>query len=491
MSSDHHSCSKCGKECKDKRGLSVHESKCGRTKKPICPHCNTEFLYLGSLHNHLSTCKVLKQQQIDNEQKEKEDLIKKEYENQITVLNEQLRSLECSYKKELDLKHNELDKTIKDNEVTLSNTISSWKKELQHQLNIRSEDLDNLVKSVKERDDAIIELKTENKDLLKIKEEYLNNLKINQNRYADLCYKMSDTSSVYNTNTTNNTLNQTVFQLQNLDANVFQGKIEPPDIMVNNVNDLVKHLFSFGFSNYYRITDVSRGNAIWYKPGSVEVRDHNCTELVNYTVDHLRDDMNKQKSFWQTEYDRISVSTDPDTVKMNELQESINFCDDICNKEDKVLTRMRKLYVKNGKPKSDTSIDEVRDITYTAICNSIYDSLFPRITDWIEKTPYELGVFLSTRISNFYHTEGGSREQQYIIIKNDRDHNRLIYSNKLQSLIIEPMREIFDDSNHDDVIIHLLTTKTQLNNESITKWLEYIKSPTNEMTKEIMRGLIR
>ena len=72
MSSDHHSCSKCGKECKDKRGLSVHESKCGRTKKPICPHCNTEFLYLGSLHNHLSSCKVLKQQQIDNEQKEKE-----------------------------------------------------------------------------------------------------------------------------------------------------------------------------------------------------------------------------------------------------------------------------------------------------------------------------------------------------------------------------------------------------------------------------------
>ena len=87
--------------------------------------------------------------------------------------------------------------------------------------------------------------------------------------------------------------------------------------------------------------------------------------------------MNKQKSFWQTEYDRISVSTDPDIVKMNELQESINFCDDICNKDDKVLTRIRKLYVKNGKPKSDTSIDEVRDITYTAICNSIYDSLFP------------------------------------------------------------------------------------------------------------------
>ena len=114
----------------------------------------------------------------------------------------------------------------------------------------------------------LVELKSENKDLLKIKEEYLNNLKINQNRYADLCYKISDTSSVYTTNTTNNTLNQTVFQLQTLDANVFQGKIEPPDIMVNNVNDLVKHLFSFGFSNYYRISDVSRGNAIWYKPGA-------------------------------------------------------------------------------------------------------------------------------------------------------------------------------------------------------------------------------
>ena len=82
--------------------------------------------------------------------KKKRDLIKKEYESQITLLNEQLRTLECSYKKELDLKHKEVDKIIKDNEVTLSNTISSWKKELQHQLNIRSEDLDHLVKSVKE-----------------------------------------------------------------------------------------------------------------------------------------------------------------------------------------------------------------------------------------------------------------------------------------------------------------------------------------------------
>jgi hypothetical protein len=70
-----YSCSKCKKYCKDRRGLSVHESKCGKTKKPICPHCNTEFLYLGSLHNHLNSCKVLKQEQIYKELTQKENTI--------------------------------------------------------------------------------------------------------------------------------------------------------------------------------------------------------------------------------------------------------------------------------------------------------------------------------------------------------------------------------------------------------------------------------
>ncbi len=53
-------CNKCGKECKDKRGLTVHSHKCGIDKHFICEFCNQEFATAYSLSIHVPRCKTLK-----------------------------------------------------------------------------------------------------------------------------------------------------------------------------------------------------------------------------------------------------------------------------------------------------------------------------------------------------------------------------------------------------------------------------------------------
>jgi hypothetical protein len=82
-------CSKCKKVCKDKRGLSVHETRCGKTKVPICVHCNERYSSLGALYNHLQCCKALKQ-------------------NEHNILVNKLRSEIEETKKNKEVRENEL-----------------------------------------------------------------------------------------------------------------------------------------------------------------------------------------------------------------------------------------------------------------------------------------------------------------------------------------------------------------------------------------------
>ncbi len=56
-------CSKCGKLCKDKRGLSVHEARCQITHKLRCTYCSSFFDSDHLLKTHLEQCKAIQEAQ--------------------------------------------------------------------------------------------------------------------------------------------------------------------------------------------------------------------------------------------------------------------------------------------------------------------------------------------------------------------------------------------------------------------------------------------
>jgi len=77
VSSSEYVCDKCGKECKDKRGLGIHYNKCNSERHSICEFCNVEFSNAYNLSVHVSRCKALKSQK-ENIAKEEMTTIHKE-----------------------------------------------------------------------------------------------------------------------------------------------------------------------------------------------------------------------------------------------------------------------------------------------------------------------------------------------------------------------------------------------------------------------------
>ncbi len=89
------SCSKCGKECKDKKGLTLHESKCEKVNKLNCSFCNALFQTNSSVIRHEKTCNAIKEEARRKEQEEKDIKHKNElrelkdsYEQQLSTLRE-------------------------------------------------------------------------------------------------------------------------------------------------------------------------------------------------------------------------------------------------------------------------------------------------------------------------------------------------------------------------------------------------------------------
>ena len=485
-------CSKCGKECKDKRGVSIHEAKCGKTKAPICPHCNTEFSCLASLHNHLERCKIYKQQIIDREQKQKEDLIRQEYDKNINELKNQLLDLQKSFKTQLSTRETQLELSKKEKEEVIKDITEKWKQDVKVNNKLRDDDLNSMHKELQEYKIKTSKLESENAELKKKKENDDMNFRYDKNRLVDVIVELQKSKQYPQiTNNQQNNVQQTVFQLQLLEPTIIQGRIKPPDMIVHDINELVSHLLKLGMRNYYRISDVSRGNAIWYKPGTGKVKDHKCKELANFIADTLTEEIRSQQAYYeqQLEYKLREIPNDQYVIDM--LRDCIKFCNSICSKDDKSMFELGELLIKKGRAYSDTNIDFIQDITYIKLISSISNALFPKMTEWIEKTPYELGVYLSKYMSNYYHTEGGSREKLFIFIKDDNDNNHMVYSEHFQPILIQSAQDDFTQSKSVLTLIHLLTTKTNLNQDRVNEWIHYFSTPEESITKEIIRGIIR
>jgi hypothetical protein len=135
-----YNCSKCSKVCKDKRGLSIHEHKCGISLTDqtfSCEHCLFVFSTHDNLKKHMSRCKVLKEQEADEEKQAYVNTIRQEYETKIKKMETEFSLLQQKHKNDID----------------------AIKQTYDLQLMIRDHDISSYVREVKSKEEEIKTLK--------------------------------------------------------------------------------------------------------------------------------------------------------------------------------------------------------------------------------------------------------------------------------------------------------------------------------------------
>ena len=167
------------------------------------------------------------------------------------------------------------------------------------------------------------------------------------------------------------------------------------------------------------------------------------------------------------------------------------FCNQLLKKDPAILKLFKKeLDQSKEKSKGDTEEDQIYETTYTKFITAITISLFPNVYAWIELSFYELGRYIGSRIRNHYHTEGASRESLYIVIHNDNNYNKQVYSKKLIPFINEAVSHIIDDGSIESLLRSLVLGNPAINVSKAEKMIDYLKNPTVEDTLEVMRGIV-
>jgi phage host-nuclease inhibitor protein Gam len=450
-------CSTCNKICKDRKGLTLHESKCDKVNTLICSPCKTEFKTHSSLVRHEKTCKAIKEEIERKQKKEQDELIRLSFENEKT---------------ELLKKNNDLEERIKMIQKNNDYTLQERLKEilcLQSDFKKTSSLLEECQQAKKELEK---EVKILNREIL-----------FDKNRFAA---HMDKPALVHQQNIQN--IQHNHFVPLPFDTSVIQGRINPPNRMVNNVEQLVDHLFKLGLSNYFRISDKSRKTAVWAKSDGrlVEV-DSKCKELSNYIVESLQDEVQRQKIHLEEELHHYQSRENLDTIKIQELNEHINFCNRLINREEKLMKELGSCISKHGKDKEDTSVDRVRDMTFIRFIAKLETCLLTDVSEWMTLSFYDIGKYIGFKMKDYFHTEGASKEDMYIVAYRDDDVRIMVYSDKLQSFIKESVSEkLFDNSAH-VVIRNIIET---FGPESVKEKFNYLENPTLPETQEIMKGIV-
>ena len=332
---------------------------------------------------------------------------------------------------------------------------------------------------------------------LKDKEQQLEDLKeVNKTLLVDnrtLINTMS-TLSLKDTTTNNTIINQPSYhdnriQLQCLESSMIQGRINPPNYVIGNVDDLVGMLRSQGVRNCFRVNDKSRGTISWNKPGEGEIRDPNAEQFLTHVIDSLNTDLIREKSYYEEELKTLCNAEDLDMYQIDESRGFVNFCSELLKKKPETLKKIKRELIKQGKTKDDTDTDQVYQVSYSKFVTSIMLSLYPNILSWIEKSFYEIGRLIGSKIKDYYHTEGASREKLYIVIHSDNNGNKRVDPKKLMPYVSEALRTIMHDDLTEESINNLMLGYSS-NKENTEAIMKYIQTPTLPETKEIMRGIV-
>ena len=461
------SCERCGKECKDKRGLTLHIKKCDGNKPSQCEFCKEEFSNQYILAVHLTRCKIIKAQNKEKEVIAREETIKrlssKEEENK--QLNERLKEMEHKYQKDVD--------DIK----------KSLRIDYEQQLKLRDHDLSYMIKDYNDMRENLKAMETK-VEVLEAEKKFL---LVDKHTLTELNSKLSLKDT--NTMIINQHNNDNRIQLQSFESSMIQGRINPPDYTIGSVDDLVRMLRSLGVRNCFRVNDKSRGTISWNKPGEGEIRDPNAEQFLTHVIDSLNSDLIREKSYYEEELKVLCNAEDLDMYQIDESRGFVNFCSELLKKKPETLKKIKRELIKQGKSKNDPEVDQVYQVTYTKFVSSIIMAFFTSILAWTEKSFYEIGRFLGSKIKDYYHTEGASREKLYIVIHSDNNGSKRVDSKKLMAYISEAFNLVIDSEIVERLISELLIYKSS-NPENTEASVKYLQTPTLPETKEIMRGIV-
>jgi hypothetical protein len=248
---------------------------------------------------------------------------------------------------------------------------------------------------------------------------------------------------------------------------------------------------NLGVRNCYRITDKSRGTITWNKPGEGLINDTNGKQLIGFIIDNLRNDFNDLQSYYETELAKLVNSESRDQYSIDQTRKIIKFCSQLLNKENEIIKEFRKSLLDIGRTKGDNSVDEVHDLeqTYFFFVSAISSALFPDICDWIDKSFFDIGSYIGTKIRNHYVKEGASKEKLYIVIRNSKNQTKMVQVQDLEAYFREAtFYSLFDTS--EEIIRSCLKNISTLNQTNIVRCLDYINKPDSMSSKELMRGLL-
>ena len=199
--------------------------------------------------------------------------------------------------------------------------------------------------------------------------------------------------------------------------------------------------------------------------------------------------MIREKSYYEEELKTLCNAEDLDMYQIDESRGFVNFCSELLKKKPETLKKIKRELIKQGKTKDDTETDQVYQVSYSKFVTSIMLALYPNILSWIEKSFYEIGRLIGSKIKDYYHTEGASREKLYIVIHSDNNGNKRVDPKKLMPYVSEALRTIMHDDLTEESINNLMLGYSS-NKENTEAIMKYIQTPTLPETKEIMRGIV-
>jgi hypothetical protein len=467
-------CEYCNRQCKDKKGYTNHTNKCRDRNENslICPACNLVCKNIYNVQKHLETCKKHKEQLEEQKQKETMD----RYE-------EQIRSLRLTLQ-EQEAKYNDIIVKEQKNAFLQSNQMIKMMQDDQQSLYKEKE---AAIHKVKEQEDII----KEQKDKIKQLEKKNDTLNHNMIEFAKKATDKNGTT-IYQTNTNSNVQNGHL-QLQHFDASFIRDKIVPPSRMVYDVGQLVEHMHRFGLGNMYRSVDRSRNVIIWKDKDGNEIRDSNCSQLREQALSAMEGDLKRQLRYQQERLDQLDKIEGTEHLdEMTGVRSNILFCQNLLNRNAKVMKELQKEISKKGKNKNDTTVDVPRLVGSTQFISILQTCLFPNVDHWMGLSISEFGTWLGTALKSHVNVEGSVlyKEKKFIVIRNDDGQTRMLFTPEFVGMIKECIGNIFTSKLEETIAVLLKdhSNLTYLKYKEIRDWLE---APKEEISEHMMDRLTR
>jgi hypothetical protein len=122
--------------------------------------------------------------------------------------------------------------------------------------------------------------------------------------------------------------------------------------------------------------------------------------------------------------------------------------------------------------------------------NFIKDCLFPNVFEWIGLSFYDIGIFITSKNTHYFHTERDSKKDLYIIIHTDLNYNKKVYIDDLMTHILQSFFNIKLNRIMIQTMEALVRINKEICQEKASQVLKFLKYPNYQDTQEIMRGIV-